>query len=159
MSWLLGVSPCMLLLAGSLDLGCSGGGRDAAPQRATSSPPAHVAGSPMPSPTASPEPTAGRRSFALYALSRAKGVPPEAREALRRIRALLESDRKRGVAVKIETTPLGLEGETRLCAEYEDSGAAEKALARARDLAKGVDLLNLVVEPCGRRSPPTERKE
>ena len=156
MSWLLGVRPGMLLLAGSLDLGCSGGGRDAAPQRATSSPPARLAESPTPSPTVSP---AGRRSFALYALSRAKGVPPEAREVLRRVRALLESDRKRGVAVKIETTTLGLEGETRLCAEYEDSGAAEKALARARDLAKGVDLLNLVVEPCGRRSPPTERKE
>ena len=161
MSCLLGAGPAVLLLAGSLDMGCSGTGREAASQRPTPSPSASATESPTPSPSAaaSATPVAGPRSFAVYALSRGKGVPQEAWEVLQRVRGLVESDRKRGVGVKIERTPLGLEGETRLCAEYEDPRAAEKALARARDLAKGVDLLNVVVEPCRRRAPPTERKE
>jgi hypothetical protein len=95
----------------------------------------------------------------VYTLSRAKGVPEAAREALGKVRDLVEADRKRGVAVKMETTRLGLEGETRLCAEYEDAAAAAKALERARSLARGVELMNVVVEPCARSAPPSPPKE
>src|SRR2546421_10404028 len=53
------------------------------------------------------------KSFAVYALSRGSGVPPTAREALRKVQALVEKDQKRGIGVTIETTRIGIEGETR----------------------------------------------
>jgi len=99
------------------------------------------------------------RSFAVYALSRAKGVPPEAREALRKVRELVEGDRRRGLGVKVETSRIGIEGETRVCAEYEDPKDAGRAFARARAVVKGVDLVNLVVEPCDKPAAPGERKK
>lgn len=166
----LGATVGTLLLATGACLGCSGGGRDSAPASAAPSPsarppetavPAPPVSTPAPRgeaapapPPASPSASArGPRSFAVYTLSRAKGVPPAAREALGKVRDLVEADRKRGVAVKMETTRLGLEGETRLCAEYEDAGEAAKALERARRLARGVELMNVVVEPCARSAP------
>lgn len=91
------------------------------------------------------------KSFALYTLSRAQGVPPEAREALRKVQALLEEERSRGVVVKVQSTRIGLEGETRLCAEFEDGAAGGAAFRRASAMVEGVELVNLVVEPCGER--------
>jgi hypothetical protein len=120
-----------------------------------SGPEAHA---PTPAPTPEPTPKPDRspgtaakpssRSFAVYVLSRAKGVPPEAREALRRVREMVEADRNRGLAVRVQTTRIGIEGETRLCAEYDDPKDAAQAIERASALVKGVDLTNLVVEPC-----------
>lgn len=100
-----------------------------------------------PKPTTVSEPPV--KSFALYTLSRAQGVPPAAREALERTRALLEDEQSRGVAVKVQVTRIGLEGETRLCAEFEDEAAGGAAFRRASRIVEGVDLVNLVVEPCG----------
>jgi len=99
------------------------------------------------------EATDSVRSFAVYALSRGKGVPDEAREVLSRIQALVEADRERGVAVRVERTRLGIEGETRLCATYEDAAAASATFRRAAALSKGVDLINLVAEPCSSSEP------
>jgi hypothetical protein len=64
------------------------------------------------------------------------------------VQALVEGDRARGLAVRIEVSRIGLEGETKLCAEYEDPRAAEQAFERARALVKGVELVNLAREPC-----------
>lgn len=91
------------------------------------------------------------KSFALYALSRGQGVPDEAREALLKVRALLDEEKSRGVAVNVQSTRIGLEGETKLCAEFQDDAAGGAAFRRAREVVKGVDLVNLVVEPCGER--------
>lgn len=91
------------------------------------------------------------KSFALYTLSRARGVPPEAREALRKLQALLDEEQGRGVVVKVQSTRIGLEGETRLCAEFEDEAAGGAAFRRASAMVEGVELVNLVVEPCGER--------
>jgi hypothetical protein len=100
------------------------------------------------------------RSFAVYALSRGKGVPPEARRALDEVQDLIDEDRRRGVAVESRRTRIGLEGETRLCVEYEDPAPAKKAQRRARDIVEGVDLVNLVVGPCDEsRSRPDREKE
>ena len=120
--------------------------------------------SPTPTPTPRtpprPERPSGRetkppfKSFAVYALSRAKGVPPEAREALRKVRELVEGDHRRGLNVKVETKRIGIEGETRVCAEYEDPKDAGRAFERASTLVKGVDLVNLVVEPCDKSAAP-----
>ncbi|HVR72305.1 MAG TPA: hypothetical protein VMT87_15800 [Vicinamibacteria bacterium] len=95
----------------------------------------------------------------MYALSRGKGVPREAREALGKVRALVEADRARGVSVRLESARIGLEGETRLCAEYEDAAAAARAYARASALVEGVDLVNLVAGPCASGPPPPPGKQ
>jgi hypothetical protein len=111
-------------------------------------------------PTPSPSPTQPPfKSFSLYVLSRGKGVPPEAREALRKARELIEADRRRGLGMKLETKRLGIEGETRLCAEYEDAKDAGRAFERVSALVKGVDLANLVVEPCTKPGSEGQKEE
>jgi hypothetical protein len=96
--------------------------------------------------------TSGRakpiKSFAIYTLSRGTGVPPAAREALEQVTNLVESDRKRGVRVTVETTRIGLEGEKRMCVEYENPTDGARAWERASAIVKGVDLVNLKAEPC-----------
>jgi hypothetical protein len=101
-----------------------------------------------PQPPPAPE-RAPVTSFAVYALSRGKGVPPEAREAQQRVVALAEESRKRGVKVTVTTTRIGIEGETRVCFAYEDPKDGARDYERARDLVKDVDLVNLKVESCG----------
>jgi len=130
------------------------------------SPPAAVPAppSPAPEPTAPSSPSApGRvkpvKSFAVYALSRGKGVPPEAREALEQMTNLAESDRKRGVRVTVETTRIGIEGEKRVCVEYEDPRDGARAWERASAIVKGVDLVNLVAEPCASPATATETEK
>jgi hypothetical protein len=78
-------------------------------------------------------------------------VPEKAREVLEQVRKLAEADQRRGLKVTIQASRIGLEGETRICVEYGDPDAASRALERAKALARGVDLVNLVVEPCGDR--------
>lgn len=152
------------LLYPCLAVGCSS--REPSHSAATTT---RAAGPPSPSPTPSPktasppEKGAGARppfkSFAVYALSRAKGVPPEAREALRKVRELVEVDRSRGLGVRVESRRLGIEGEMRICSEYDDPRDAGRAFKRASELVKGVDLVNLVVEPCDKPEGPEEEAE
>ena len=78
-------------------------------------------------------------------------MPSEAREALEQVTNLVESDRKRGVKVTVQTTPIGIEGERRLCAEYEDPREGTRAWERAGAIVKGVDLVNLVAETCQKK--------
>lgn len=104
---------------------------------------------------AAPDP----RSFAVYALSRGGGVPPEARRALEEVQQQVDEDRRDGAVVQSRRTRIGLEGETRLCVEYEDAEAAKKALGRARATVEDVDLVNLVVEPCDKKHSKPEPDE
>jgi hypothetical protein len=97
-------------------------------------------------------------SFAVEALSRGKGVPPAAREALRQVREMVEADQNRGISVSIKTTRIGLEGETRLCIEYKNPDDGARGYERAKAIVKGVDLVNLVAGPCS-SSAPAEKKE
>jgi hypothetical protein len=90
----------------------------------------------------------GLRSFAIYALSRGKGVPGSARAVLARAETLLEGLREQGADITFTKKRVGLEGETRLCATFTDQGLAEETLERIRELTAGADLINLVVEPC-----------
>ena len=71
----------------------------------------------------------------------------------------MESDRKRGVQVTIQTSYIGLEGEKRLCAEYEDPRDGTRAWERAGAIVKGVDLVNLVAEPCASPASTTETQK
>ena len=107
---------------------------------------------PQPAPPTKAEQPGGRsetaQSFSVYALSRGSGVPPAAREVQQKVQELVESDRSRGVEVTVRATRLGLEGERKLCVTYVDAQEAARALERVRALAQGVELVNVVVEPC-----------
>ena len=94
------------------------------------------------------------RSFAVYALSRGKGVPQGARAALDQARSMLEDLQARGADLTLTQERIGLEGETRLCATFADASLAEETLERIRRLVSGVDLVNLTEEPCGETARP-----
>ena len=91
---------------------------------------------------------AGSASFAVYALSRGRGVPEPTRSAWQTVWTMLEDARREGKVTRLRQTRIGLEGEVRLCAEFSDPGRAREMLARAREIGKGVELLNVVEEPC-----------
>jgi len=86
--------------------------------------------------------------FAVYALSRGKGVPEPTRGALRKARTLLEGAKQSGKVIRLKETRIGLEGETRLCVEAKDVAAARALLRELRAIAENVELFNVVVEPC-----------
>ena len=88
------------------------------------------------------------QSFSIYALSRGKGVPEQARKVLEEARTLLQSAQKDGVVTRLIDQRIGLEGETRLCAEFRDVDSARKFFARIQDLGQEVDLINVKNEPC-----------
>ena len=87
-------------------------------------------------------------SFSVEVLSRGGGVPAAALEALRQVREALEAYAAEGVAIEVSETRIGLEGERRLCAEFEEAQAADAALRRVESIVAGVDLVNLKAEAC-----------
>ena len=91
---------------------------------------------------------AASSSFSVYALSRGKGVPDEAREVLDRSRRLLKHAQERGEVKQIVDRRIGLEGETRLCVEFFDEQAANKLFGQIQHLSNGVDLVNVKKETC-----------
>lgn len=86
--------------------------------------------------------------FAVYALSRGKGVPEPTRGAFRRAHTLLEGAKMRGEVKWLKETRIGLEGETRLCVEAKDVVAARALLRELRAIGEKVELFNVVVESC-----------
>lgn len=104
----------------------------------------------MPSPTS---PAAGAKGaepprITIDALSRGKGVPAEAREAFKQIRALLEQQQATAAVTAMQYQRIGLEGESRLCVEFRNASDAQAALAEIRKISADVDLLNVVEAPC-----------
>ena len=87
-------------------------------------------------------------SFALYALSRGKGVPAATRNAFNRIRGKLEQAEKKGNVMHIQQSRIGIEGESRLCVEFNDAHAENVMLSEIRESIKNIELLNLKSEPC-----------
>ena len=87
-------------------------------------------------------------SFALYALSRGKGVPESAQEAIQQTREILHKAEQQGKILRIVQTRIGLEGETRLCVEFSDEKIARDFYTQIHQLINNVDLVNLVVEKC-----------
>jgi len=106
-------------------------------------------------PAAAPEVTA----FAVFALSRGKGVPAAARDALAQVAEMAEADKSRGVKVETRRTRIGLEGETRLCVEYQSAADARRGLEKAEKLVKDVDLVNLVPGPCAEPAKAREKEK
>jgi hypothetical protein len=91
----------------------------------------------------------GARGFAMYALSRGKGVPEPARAALAEAEAMLRRLHNQGADITVSRERIGLEGETRLCVTFADGNLARETLERIRQLARGVDLVNVSEETCG----------
>lgn len=89
-----------------------------------------------------------RRSIAVYALSRGKGVPPATRETYQKARALLQDLERKKQVGRLEETRLGLEGESRICVELTDGKSAPDVIEQLRALSRDVELLNVVEEPC-----------
>ena len=106
-----------------------------------------------------PTPPIESASFAVFALSRGKGVPAEARELLRKVGEIVEEDKRRGIRVETRRTRFGLEGETKLCVEYQRLPDARAALERVEKLAKDVELVNVVAGPCAESPAPQEKEE
>jgi hypothetical protein len=94
---------------------------------------------------------ATQSEFALYALSRGKGVPEPARNALEQAHTLLEDARQRGEVVNLTQTRIGLEGETKLCVQAKNPPASRKLQGDVRRIGRGVELFNVVEEPCSRK--------
>ncbi|MDX1412429.1 MAG: hypothetical protein R3351_09750, partial [Nitrospirales bacterium] len=90
----------------------------------------------------------GTSSFSVYALSRGKGVPEGARKVLEEARILLKAAQERGEVVRLTDKRIGLEGETRLCAEFVNPESAHSLFSHIPEIGQGVDLLNVKIEPC-----------
>lgn len=88
------------------------------------------------------------QSIAVYALSRGKGVPDQAMEVLVHFRTVLKSAQERGEVRRMVEQRIGIEGETRLCAEFSDAESAHSMIEQIQQLGQGVDLINVKVEPC-----------
>lgn len=95
-----------------------------------------------------PETLSELRSIAMYALSRGKGVPEGSREALRKFRRLLREAEKSGEIVQLTEQRIGLEGETKICAEFVSPDFAEKAWLTIQKMVGDQDLLNIRAERC-----------
>jgi hypothetical protein len=108
-----------------------------------------------PSPSAAQAGDAQPPTLTITMLSRGKGVPDDTRAAYKDIRALLERQRAAYAVTDLRTQRIGLEGETRLCAEFQSAQDAQAALAEIRKRAASVDLLEVSEAPC---PPPKESK-
>jgi len=89
--------------------------------------------------------------IAVYALSRGAGVPDPARQALRSARDLFSRWGAEGRVVDLIDTPVGPQGDTRLCARFASPADAATALMQLDALGLGVDLFQVRPEPC---APP-----
>jgi hypothetical protein len=88
------------------------------------------------------------QSISVYALSRGKGVPEQAREVLIQARELLTAAQKRGDVLRMIEQRIGLEGETKLCAEFSSGESAQTMIDQIQQLGRGVELINVKIEPC-----------
>ncbi|MCP1926409.1 hypothetical protein [Bradyrhizobium elkanii] len=88
------------------------------------------------------------QSFAVYALSRGKGLSEDGRKALDGFRQLLREMKAEGQVVEVSDARIGIEGETRVCAKFASSELAGKAWTQLQQLSAGADLVQLKPEKC-----------
>jgi hypothetical protein len=91
------------------------------------------------------------RSFAVYALSRGRGVPEGARKTLTKFRNLLEKAKNAGEVVQVSEQRIGLEGETKICAEFRSPEFAKKALSEIHYIAGDQELIDIRTERCDKK--------
>ena len=88
------------------------------------------------------------RSFSVTILSRGGGVPDGTFEALKQVRDLLAAYQTSGAALRLTETRIGLEGERRLCAAFDDENLANTAWERIRQILANVDLVEMKEGDC-----------
>ena len=106
---------------------------------------------PRPAAERPPAPTPiepAQTSITVTTLSKGRGVPEPTRASYQRVRALLEDKQRAAQLSGFAVKRMGLEGETRLCAEFRDPAQARAALAEIRKLTDGVELINVEPAPC-----------
>ncbi len=84
----------------------------------------------------------------IFMLSRGQGVPEHTRNVYEQIKRLFLNAKSKGILIRLLETRIGLEGETRLCAEFRDCLDVETLLKQIRPLATEVDLLNIDTKKC-----------
>jgi hypothetical protein len=109
---------------------------------------------PAPAPMEKEVASTETHDVAVYVLSRGAGVPEATRAARDKARALLRQLHAEKRALTLEETPIGLEGERRICASFSNAQDAADAAARLRAIGAGVELFNIVMEPCARAAAP-----
>jgi hypothetical protein len=87
-------------------------------------------------------------SFALYALSRGRGVSESGQKAMADFRELLRNMKAEGHAVEVSDKRIGIEGETRICASFASPELAGKAWLQMQRSLAGADLVQLKPEKC-----------
>jgi hypothetical protein len=107
-----------------------------------------------PAPTETAVAPTETHDVAVYVLSRGSGVPEATRVARDKARALLRQLHAEKRALNVEETPMGLEGERRICASFSNAQDAADAAERLRAIGAGVELFNIVMEPCARAGAP-----
>lgn len=130
----------------------------AAQARATQTtvPPAPAPAPERPAASAPAEPAEpAQTSIAVTTLSKGRGVPEPTRASYQRVRALLEDKQRAAQLSELAVKRMGLEGETRLCAEFRDPAQARAALAEIRKLTDGVELINVEPAPCSKSKEDT----
>lgn len=133
----------------------------AAQARATQTtvPPAPAPAPERPAASAPAEPAqtsqTSHTSIAVTTLSKGRGVPEPTRASYQRVRALLEDKQRAAQLSELAVKRMGLEGETRLCAEFRDPAQARAALAEIRKLTDGVELINVEPAPCSKSKEDT----
>ncbi len=90
------------------------------------------------------------KSFAVYILSRGKGVPEEARSFFDSIYKELVALEQSGIVVSLKKERIGLEGEKKLCVEFTDSKNARMMFKKIHPPALEIDLFNIVSESCSK---------
>jgi len=156
-----GSAMLLLIVAGALQSCSAQAPADAeseVPAEATVAPATPIKPAPAPAVTTPPAPRPPQTapaydrpepvSIAIYILSRGRGVPERTRAVYQEIQALLKEQQGTSVVTNLSTRRIGLEGETRLCAEFRDRTEARATLEKIRKLSAGVELLNVVEEPC-----------
>jgi hypothetical protein len=90
----------------------------------------------------------GSRSFAVYVLSRGRGVPEGALEALSAVRARIQGPDALAEIVSVVEERIGLEGETRVCLEFASAEAAKNALLEVQKIVGDQELVHILPKPC-----------
>lgn len=99
-------------------------------------------------PASEEAPVPGQHGVAIYGLSRGKGVPETTRRVLQDVRALAETGKHQGTVREWRQTRIGLEGETRVCVDLRDAPAKQDFMRQLHEIVQGIDLINVVEEPC-----------
>jgi hypothetical protein len=88
------------------------------------------------------------QSFALYALSRGRGLSEGGQRAIVDFRELLRTIKAEGHAVEVSDQRIGIEGETKICASFASPELAGKAWMQMQRSLGGADLVQLKPEKC-----------